>query len=421
MEDWAEIRRLRRGEELPIAAIARRLGIARNTVKKALASDRPPRYRRPSRGSAVDAVEAEVRELLAATPTMPATVIAQRIGWQRSLTVLKDRVRVLRPLYLPPDPASRTEYLPGERMQCDLWFPPVEVPLGFGQLGAPPVLVMASGYSRMLFAVMVPSRQGPDLIAGHWQLLQLAGAVPRELVWDNEAAVGSWRADRPKLTDDFEAFRGTLGMAVHQCRPRDPEAKGIVERANGYLETSFLPGRAFTSPADFNDQLTEWLAVANTRRVRRIGCAPTVRWAADRAGMLALPPVAPTIGWRTQVRLPRDHYVRIDSNDYSVDPACVGRRVEVVADLAQVTVTLGGRVVAVHERCWARHQSLTDPAHHQAALELAHRARGRPGTTHTTDRTDTTDTGAVEQRDLAAYDAAFGLNDPTDLTEDEVA
>lgn len=421
MEDWAEIRRLRRGEGLPIAVIARRLGIARNTVKKALASDRPPRYRRPSRGSAVDAVEAEVRELLAATPTMPATVIAQRIGWQRSLTVLKDRVRVLRPLYLPPDPASRTEYLPGERMQCDLWFPPVDVPLGFGQLGAPPVLVMASGYSRMLFAVMAPSRQGPDLIAGHWRLLQQAGAVPRELVWDNESAVGSWRAGRPKLTDDFEAFRGTLGIAVHQCRPRDPEARGIVERANGYLETSFLPGRAFTSPADFNDQLVEWLAVANTRQVRRTGCAPTARWAADRAGMLALPPVAPTIGWRTQVRLPRDHYVRIDSNDYSVDPACVGRRVEVLADLAQVTVTLDGRVVAVHERCWARHQSLTDPAHHQAALELAHRARRR------TDTTDTTDTDAVEQRDLTTYDAAFGLNDPTDptdptdLTDDEVA
>ncbi|GAB3879514.1 IS21-like element ISMbo1 family transposase [Terrabacter terrigena] len=397
---------------MPIAAIARRLGIARNTVKKALSTDDPPRYQRPAKGSAVDAVEAQVRELLASTPTMPATVIAQRIGWERSLTVLKDRVRVLRPLYLPPDPASRTEYLPGERMQCDLWFPPVEVPLGFDQVGAPPVLVMASGYSRMLFAVMVPSRQGPDLIAGHWQLLQQAGAVPRMLVWDNESAVGSWRAGRPKLTDDFEAFRGTLGIAVHQCRPRDPEAKGIVERANGYLESSFLPGRAFSPPADFNIQLTDWLAVANTRHVRRIGCAPTARWAADQAGMLALPPVAPTIGWRTQVRLPRDHYVRIDSNDYSVDPACVGRKVDVLADLAQVTATLDGRVVAVHDRCWARHQSLTDPVHHQAALELAHRARRRPGTT------DRTDPGEVEQRDLAAYDAAFGLNA---RTEDEVA
>ena len=49
--------------------------------------------------------------------------------------------------------------------------------------------------------------------------------------------------------EEFEAFRGTLGISVHQCRPRDPEAKGLVERANGYLETSFLPGRTFTGPA----------------------------------------------------------------------------------------------------------------------------------------------------------------------------
>jgi hypothetical protein len=39
---------------------------------------------------------------------MPATVIAERIGWTRGITVLKDRVAELRPACLPPDPASRT-------------------------------------------------------------------------------------------------------------------------------------------------------------------------------------------------------------------------------------------------------------------------------------------------------------------------
>ena len=77
---------------------------------------------------------------------MPATVIAERIGWTRSLTVLKDRVRVSRPLYVQPNPSERTDYLPGELVQCDLWFPPVDVPLGFGQVGRPPVLVMVFGY-----------------------------------------------------------------------------------------------------------------------------------------------------------------------------------------------------------------------------------------------------------------------------------
>ena len=193
-----------------------------------------------------------------------------------------------------------------------------------------------------------------------------------------------------------------LGCGVHQCRPGDPEAKGIVERGNGYLETSFLPGRTFTSPADFNLQLSAWLPVANTRIVRRIGCAPVTRWEADKAAMLTLPPVPPALGWRHQVRLPRDHYVRVDGNDYSVDPATVGRKVQVVADLATVTVSCAGRVVAAHERCWARHQSITDPAHHTAALALAAQARKS---------TRGPEPDLVEERDLSVYDTAFGITD----------
>ena len=150
VEDWAEVRRLHRAEGMPVKAIARMLGISRNTVRAALASDGPPKYQRKAAGSAVDAVEPRIRELLQAYPAMLVMVIAERVGWDRGLTVLKDRVRELRPAYLPPDPASRTAYEPGELAQCDFWFPPVSVPAGFGQERRPvqlPVLTMVSGYS----------------------------------------------------------------------------------------------------------------------------------------------------------------------------------------------------------------------------------------------------------------------------------
>jgi transposase len=388
---------------MPIKVIARRVGCSKNTVRAALRRDAPPRYERPPRGSLVDAVEPRIRELLAGTPTMPATVIAERIGWDHSITVLKDRVRVLRPFYLPPDPSSRTSYEPGHRMQCDLWFPPVDIPLGHGQVGRPPVLVMVSGYSRVMAAVMIPTRHAPDLIAGHWALLQQLGAVPRELVWDNEGAVGSWRSGKPKLAEEFEAFRGVLGIAVHQCKPNDPEAKGLVERGNGYYETSFLPGREFDSPADFTAQMGAWIDErANQRHHRALGCRPIQRWDADRAAMLALPPVAPVVGWRTSVRLPRDHYVRIDSNDYSVHPSVIGRRVEVSADLDRVLVTAAGRVVADHARCWADHQSITDPEHAAAATAMRQTRQHLPSPQIA---------GEVEQRPLSDYDTVFGLTE----------
>lgn len=412
MEDWAEIRRLHRAEGMPIKAIVRQLGVSRNTVRRALAADAPPRYRRPAKGSIVDAVEPQIRALLAQWPTMPATVIAERIGWSRSLTVLKDRVRELRPLFTSPDPASRTEYQPGELAQCDLWFPPVDVPLGFGQAGRPPVLVMVPGYSRVITARMIPSRQSPDLLAGHWALISGWGRVPRALVWDNESAVGQWRAGRPQLTEAMNAFRGTLGIKIVQCRPADPEAKGLVERANGYLETSFLPGRSFTGPADFNAQLADWLVRANQRQHRRLGCRPIERWEADKASMLELPPVAPVTGWRLTTRLPRDHYVRVDSNDYSVHPAAVGRRVEIVADLEQVVVTLRGDEVARHERCWADHQSITDPLHAAAASELRRARRLIAVPAIDTD---------VEHRSLADYDRMFDLGNEVLPGSEEIA
>lgn len=407
MEDWAEVRRLHRAEGMPIKAIARQLGIGRNTVRRALAADEPPKYQRPVKGSIVDEVEPQVRELLAGWPQMPATVIAERIGWSRSLTVLKDRVRELRPQYQPPDPASRTEYRPGELAQCDLWFPPATVPLGVGQTGSPPVLVMVSGYSRAMTARMLPSRQSPDLLAGHWVLLTGWGACPRALVWDNESAVGSWRGGRPVLTEAMTGFRGALGIKIVQCRPADPEAKGLVERANKYLETSFLPGRVFASPRDFNVQLGVWVARANQRQHRRLGCRPIDRWKADRAAMVALPPVAPTSGWTTSLRLPRDHYVRLDANDYSVHPRAVGRRVVVTADLEHVVVTFDGARVAHHARCWARHQTVTDPAHVQAAARLR-QARHEPPPP----------SGEVAYRDLTDYDRIFDLD--TTSSEDAI-
>ena len=409
MEDWAEIRRLHRAEQMPIKAIARKLGISKNTVRRAVRSPEPPRYVRKPAGSIVDAVEPQIRLLLNDTPEMPVPVIAERIGWTRGLTVLKDRVRELRPQYRPVDPVSRTTYQPGELAQCDLWFPPVDVPLGADRVARPPVLVMVSGYSRWLMARMIPSRQAHDLIGGHWALLSQLGAVPRALVWDNEPAVGGWKAGKPVLAREFQAFRGSLGIKVVLLRPRDPESKGLVERANGYLETSFLPGRVFASPGDFNGQLGQWLGRANQRHHRVLECRPTDRLGADKAAMLALPPVAPSLGWRATTRLGRDHWVRVETCDYSVHPAAIGRRVEVVADLETVSVTCGGRLVARHQRSWAPHQTITDPDHATEAARLRRAHLSIVGARPTDP--------AVEQRELASYDEIFGVDLDADRQE----
>ena len=179
----------------------------------------------------------------------------------------------------------------------------MDIPLEDGRFGSPPVLVIVASFSRFITAVMLPSRTTPDLLAGMWSLISAQlEAVPRRLIWDNEAGIGR----RNKLAEGVTAFCGALPTKIVQLKPFDPESKGIVERANQFLETSFLPGRSFTSVADFNEQLAQWLPTANSRTVRSLRARPIDRVAEDRAAMLAVPP-PPPVGFITRIRLPRDY------------------------------------------------------------------------------------------------------------------
>jgi hypothetical protein len=396
LEDWALIRRLA-AEGVPKARIAQRLGISRGTVIKAVNSEAPPRYERKSAPTSFTVFEPRVRALLEQTPDMPATVLAERVGWEGSIRWFRDNVKQLRPEVRSPDPADRLVWVPGDAAQCDLWFPPRKIPLEDGTIKLLPVLVMTAAHSRFATGLMIPTRRTEDLLLGTWELIQQLGRVPRRLIWDNEPGIGRGR----RRAEGVASFMGTLATRLVLLPPNDPESKGLVERRNGWFETSFLPGRSFRSPADFNAQFTDWLGKANARVVRTIGVAPVQRLDADRAAMLPLPPIPLHLGWRNKIRLGRDYYVRLDTNDYSVDPSVIGRLVDVTADLERVRVRANGRIVADHPRVWARGTTVTDPVHVETAAALRRQVQQpRPVAA-----------GDDLARDLADYDRAFGLID----------
>ncbi len=397
MEDWALIRRLA-AEGEPKARIAERLGISRTTVIKAVASDAPPRYERKAAPTSFTPFETRVRELLRETPDMPATVLAERVGWTGSIRWFRDNVNRLRPEQRRIDPADWLMWAAGDAAQCDLWFPPRKIPLGDGSAKSLPVLVITPAHSRFATGRMIPTRRTEDLLLGTWELIEQLGRVPRRLLWDNEPGIGRGK----RHADGVDAFMGTLATKLVLLPPRDPESTGVVERRNGWFETSFMPGRSFTSPADLNEQFTDWLAFANRRIVRTLGASPVDRLAADLAAMLPLPPIPLHLGWRNRLRLSRDYYVRIDTNDYSVDPRAIGRIVDVTADLHRVRVRLEGRVVADHPRLWARGRVVTDPAHVDAAAGLRRQFQQPRAAAVASDDL---------ARDLADYDRAFGIID----------
>jgi hypothetical protein len=318
---------------------------------------------------------------------------------------LKKLLTRIRPEYVGVDPVDKVDYEPGQLTQCDLWFPEPRIPVAVGQARVLPVLVMTLAFSRFMAALMIPSRQAGDILTGMWTLIQGVGRVTRTLLWDRESAIGG----TGRVSAPAAAFAGTLATQIRLAPPRDAEFKGMVERHNQFLETSFLPGRSFASPADFNAQLADWLPYANARTVRSIQGRPVDLLQAEYASMLTLPPVAPPTGLRDRVRLGREYYLRVNTVDYSVDPRVIGRFVDVTASLDTVTVVCDGQVVARHPRSWTKQAVITDPVHKATAAQLRHafaeeRQRRQAATRYHNDG------HAVTLRALPDYDALFGVD-----------
>lgn len=398
VEDWAEIRRLGVSERWSIKRICRERGFARNTVRAALRSERPPGYQRSLSGSKLDPFRWQIEELLAEDGRVPGEVILERLreaGYAGSRTILNDLLRELRPRFAPARTYQRTRYQPGAVCQFDLWHVTRPVPVGSGQERRGYVVVATLGYSRASAGALVFSREAADVLWGITRCLERLGGMPRRLVWDRE---GCLHAGLGRPTDAYAALLGELGVGCVFCRERDPQAKGAVERFQGYLETSFEPARVFVNEHDFQAQLDSWIAEkANARLHRSLRQRPVDLLAEERVVMAPLPARLPDLDRRSVERVGQDPYLRFDSCDYSLDPRLVGQRIETrISQRRVIAVALEtGEVACDHRRSYAKHRTLTD-GRHQATLEAMRTerlgARTRP-------------TDEVERRDLAAYDA----------------
>jgi transposase len=374
VREWAEIRRMREVEGLSIREIARRTGHDRNTVRRALRRQGPPVYRRPPRPSKLDPHKPRILELLREDPDTPSSVIRERIaeeeGFAGGKTIVDDFVRELRPVFKPPRTYQRTVYRPSEICQFDLWEPSGPIPVGHGRTRGGLVVVAAMGYSRAGAGALVFSKELPDLLWGMSRCLRALGGLPRTLVWDREGAL---HAGGGRPTDGFAAYLGQLGVGWHFCGPGDAEAKGVVERLQRYLETSFEPARSFVGELDFQDQLDRWFRdIANARLHRTIRAVPAERLAEERELMRPLPERMPATARRWVTRVPAQPFFRFDRNDYSLDPRFAGRRVEIRAGQRElVAVALGtGEIVARHRRRFARHLTIAASEHERALREL---------------------------------------------------
>lgn len=393
VEQWAEIRRMVLVERRSVREVARLTGLARDTVARAVSAEVPPRYLRAPAGSKLDPFKGWICDQLRGDPSIQSLRLremASDLGYEGGKSIFDDYVREVRPRFLVPRTFQRTVYRPGELVQCDLWEPREHVPVGHGHLRRGYVVTVEVCWSRVIAGALIFSKEAPDILWGLGRCLGRLGVLPEKLVWDCEGAI---HAGGGRPTVEFAGFCGQLGVGWVILEPADPQAKGVLERSHRFMRTNFEPGRRFANHIDFQDQLDGWCDRVNQRVHRTIRAVPAERLAQERALMRPLPERPLDLDRRFVARVPAQPYLRVDRNDYSIDPRFVGRRVEVRVSQQHVSAVVldTGELACRHRRSFAGGLTFTDPDH-QTELE---RLRARR---HQRDRVE------VEIRPLARYD-----------------
>jgi transposase len=377
VQQWAEIRRLVLVEGRSQREVARLTGLARDTVARAVASEAPPRYARAPAGSKLDPFKDWICEQLRLDPSVQSLrlrEIAVELGYAGGKTIFDDFVREVRPRFQVRRTFQRTVYRPGELVQCDLWDPRELVPVGHGQTRRGWVVTAELCWSRVIAGALIFSKQAPDILWGVGRCLGRIGALPEKLVWDREAAIAG--GGRP--TDEFACFCGQLGVGWIILDAGDAQTKGVLERSHRFMRTNFEPGRRFANPLDFQLQLDGWCDRANGRAHRTIRAVPAERLAEEHSRMRPLPAVLPDCDRRFVVRVPQQPYLRVDRNDYSLDPAFAGRRVEVRVSQTEVLAIVldtgelaAGTAARSPAACWSPTQRI------RTSSSASARRRGR--------------------------------------------
>jgi len=393
---------------LTISQISSLTGFSRPTVRKYLIRKDPPQYGpRAPRFTKLAPFQSYIDQRLSAG-VWNAVVLYRELcdrGYPGRYTVVKD---YLRPKRREAEAVAvrRFETAPGHQAQVD-WgelgiinFPDGSKKKVYG-------FVMTLGFSRAMFADVATDQKLPTFLRMHEAAFENLGGVPEELLydWTKTAAIGLDDRGEVKWQSTFSDFAGYWGFTPRICRAYRPQTKGKVESGIGYIKKNFLLsqyGQEPTSLQDLKSRLRAWNAEVATTRVH----GTTYRvvrdaWQEEKPHLhpISVRPAYPLS--EEQVRMvSRDAFVAYRANRYSVPWQTAGKEVIVREKDARLEIVRDGQVLASHNLCPDRCQTIVVDAHHEGIPTAENgRRRGKPRLSLTFAAPQ------VEVRPLSVYEA----------------
>lgn len=359
-------------------AIARAVGVARNTVRRYLRQSIEGEGQiRPAARRLTEDRRLEARALYAG-PAEGNAVVVQRLLAERGLTVsvrtIERAVSDLRREHRVAQLATvRVETSPGEQLQID--FGQKRVPIADAEVRIF-LLVAVLSYSRRLFVKAFLNERQDDWREGIAAAFTYFGGVPRTLLGDNARALVLGR-DRGTGTVLFHpaylAFCRDWDVQPRACAPYRARTKGKTEAGVKYVKRNGLAGRAFASFAALESHLAAWMVVADQREHGTTHEAPRLRFdQAERHALRPLPVRAlPRREQRLRRRVANDAFVDVDTVRYSVPYRLVRDHVDVVVEEHLVRILHGVTVIATHPRSREPFARVIDPAHFAGLWRMA--------------------------------------------------
>lgn len=385
---------------LSIREIARRTGISRNTVKKALSQRRLWSYkaRGPVR-SKLDAFKPYLEERVAVGVTNGVRLLAElrQMGYTGGYTLvrefLKPRRQVAKPLA-----TVRFETKPGEQAQVDFG---VFVCEHNGKRSRYYAFVLVLSYSRMLYVEFVEHQDLSTLIRCHIHAFQTLG-IPQVILYDNMKTVVTGRTADGKIEVNtrFADFARTVGFTPRACRPYRPQTKGRVERSIGYLQQNFWPGRTFANLNDLNQQVSAWCKEANQRIHGTTGKRPCDLWEDEPLTQVWDPMLAARFALEER-KVGRDGFIQFGGSRYGVPWQYAGQLVQVRETAAYIEILRNGQRVMTHPKSLFPKSTLPCPGQYDGLVP----ASARPQADTVARQLDNPD---VLARPLSVYAALEG-------------
>ena len=382
VEEKEQIRRAYYVEKKSVRQIARELKYARQTVRKAIQSAEPEKYKmkRARQAPVLGPYKEQIKALLAENESMPRKQrytshrifeIVEAEGYSGSESTVRHYVAQVRQANKRPKIYLPLEFDPGTDAQVD--WGQAEVIMQGEQITVQ-LFLMRLCYSRRLFVMAFPHQKQEAFFAGHVVAFEHFGGVPQRLTYDNlktavkKVLLGSAREEQTS----FVALRSHYLFESHYCTPGAGHEKGRVEDGVGYARRNFLtPLPRVDSFSQLNAHLLRQCFKNDQRQLE--GQSQTVHqaWQQEQPQLRPLPAYAFDYATSKGVSLNGYGQVVIDTNRYSI-PADKAQA-KLVAKIYPFEVKIfrpnDKEPIAQHPRCYGHKQDVFDPLHYLPLLQ----------------------------------------------------